>query len=188
MTVSPDARELVVKVALSGAADIGKLAILRAIGERHGYATVSEHPVGPLRVHRVEWMEPEPLADGRRLRVSVHSLTGQTSYNAAEELLVRDADGLVFVADVDPAKFQDTWDSLLRLGENTGRNGYHLGSVALALQYHRADRHPGFDPAALDARLGVPPGAIPRFVSHEGDAAGEVQAFDAVLAALRAKL
>lgn len=188
MTASPDGREIAVKVALAGAADIGKLAILRAIGERHGYASVREHPVGPLCVHRVEWTEPDPLPDGRRLRVTVHSLTGRTPYNAAEELLVREADGLVFVVDVDPEKFQETWDSLLRLGENAGRNGYDLRSVALALQYHRADRLPGFDPAEMDARLGVPPGGIPRFVSREGDPVTEGQAFDAVLAGIRSKL
>lgn len=186
MTAHPDGRGVAVKIALAGAADTGKLAILRAIAARHGYATVREHPVGPARVHRVEWTEPEHLADGRRLIVSVHSVPGKVDYNAAEELLLRDADGVVFVVDVDPQRFRESWDSLLRLDRNVRRNGRDLRSVALALQYHRADRHPGFDPAELDARLGVPPGLIPRFVSAEGEPDGEGQAFDAVLAQVRA--
>lgn len=188
MTARPEGREVAVKVALAGAADTGKLAILRAIAARHGYATVREHAVGPSRVHRVEWTEPGFLPDGRRLSVSVHSLTGHVPYNAPEELLLRDADGVVFVVDVDPARFQESWDSLLQLDRNTRRNGYDFRSVALALQYHRADRHPGFEPAELDARLGVPPGLIPRFVSTEGEPDGEGLAFDAVLSQIRAKL
>lgn len=188
MTSRPDGREVTVKVALAGAADTGKLAILRAIAARHGYATVREHAVGPVCVHRVQWTEPTFLPDGRRLNVSVHSLTGRVAYNASEELLLRGADGVVFVVDVDPARFQESWDSLLQLDRNTRRNGYDFRSIALALQYHRADRHPGFDPARLDERLGVPPGLIPRFVSTEGEPDGEGLAFDAVLDRIRGTL
>lgn len=188
MTVEQDARQVSVKVALAGAADTGKLAILRAIAARFGYATVREHPVGSMRVHRVEWTEPLTLPDGRFLNVAIHSLTGTVEYNAAEELLLRSAAGIVFVVDVDPAKFQATWDSLMRLSDNTRRNGYDLHSVALAIQYHRADLYPDFDAARLDARLGVPPGLIPRFVSSSRQPDAEGLAFDSVLARIKAGL
>lgn len=188
MTVEQDGRQVSVKVALAGAADSGKLAMLRAIAARFGYATVREHAVGALRVHRVEWTEPATLPDGRFLNVAIHSLTGRVDYNAAEELLLRGACGIVFMVDVDPSKFQATWDSLLRLSENAGHNGYDLHSVALAIQYHRADLYPDFDAARLDARLGVPPDRIPRYVSssREPDAAG--QAFDSVLSQIKRRL
>ncbi len=188
MTVEQDSRQVSIKVALTGAADTGKLAILRAIAGRYGSATVREHPVGSLRVHRVEWTEPRTLPDGRFLNVAVHSLTGQVDYNAAEELLVRAATGIVFVVDVDPAKFQATWDSLMRLSDNTKRNGYDLHSVGLAIQYHRADLYPDFDPQKLDLRLGVPPGLVPRFVSTSRAPDVEGLAFDSVISQIKAKL
>jgi hypothetical protein len=186
VTVSPDQREIAVKIALTGAADSGKLAILRAIAFRKGVAQVREYPIGALRTFRAEWTEP--LEGGKRLRIAVHSLTGQTAYDAAEELLTRDADGLIFVADATPDKFRATWEALMRLGDNARRNGYDLRSVALALQYHHAERHPGFDPHDLDAKLGVPQGSIPRFVStdQEPDAAG--LAFDSVMAQIDEQL
>lgn len=188
MTVKQDRRQVSVKVALVGAADTGKLAILRAIAGRYGFATVREHSVGTMHVHRVEWTEPSTLSDGRFLNVAIHSLTGPTEYNAAEELLLRDSAGVIFVADVDPARYQDAWDSLMRLSENTRRNGCDLHSLALAIQYHRADLVAGFDPRTLDQRLGVPPGLIPRFVStsHQPDAEG--LAFDSVLDQIKARL
>lgn len=188
MTVEQDARQVSVKVALAGAADTGKLAMLRAIAARFSTATVREHPVGSLRVHRVEWTESQTLPDGRFLNVAVHSLTGEADYNAAEELLLRAVAGIVFVVDVDPAKFQGTWDSLMRLSDNTKRNGYDLHSVGLAIQYHRADLHPEVDPARLDQRLGVPPGIIPRFVSSSRTPDAEGLAFDSVLAQIRERL
>ena len=188
MTVQQNGRQVSVKVALTGAADTGKLAILRAIAGRYGSATVREHSIGAVRVHRVEWTEPQTLPDGRFLNVAVHSLTGRVEYNAAEELLVRDAAGIVFVVDVDPAKFKATWDSLMRLSDNTKRNGFDLHSVGLAIQYHRADLYPDFDPQKLDQRLGVPPGLIPRFVSTSREPDAEGLAFDSVLAQIREKI
>ena len=188
MTVQQDPRQVSVKVALAGAADTGKLAILRAVAARCSSATVREHQVGSIRVHRVEWTEPETLPDGRFLHVAAHSLSGPVEYNAGEELLLREVAGIVFVVDVDPSRFKATWDSLMRLSDNTKRNGYDLHSVALALQYHRADLHPEVDPARLDARLGVPPGLIPRFVSSSRQPDAEGLAFDSVMAQIKARL
>jgi len=188
MTVEQDGRQVSVKVALAGAADTGKLAILRAVAGRYSTATVREHQVGSIRVHRVEWTEPQTLPDGRFLNVAAHSLSGAVEYNAAEELLLRSVAGIVFVVDVDPRRFKDTWDSLMRLSDNTKRNGYDLHSVPLALQYHRADLHPEVDPAKLDARLGVPPGLIPRFVSSSRQPDAEGLAFDSVLGQIKERL
>jgi hypothetical protein len=188
MTVQQDARQVSVKIALAGAADTGKLAILRAVAARCSSATVREHQVGSIQVHRVEWTEPQTLPDGRFLHVAAHSLSGAVEYNAAEELLLREVAGIVFVVDVDPSRFKDTWDSLMRLSDNTKRNGYDLHSVALALQYHRADLHPEVDPARLDARLGVPPGLIPRFVSSSRQPDAEGLAFDSVLSQIKERL
>ncbi|WP_367871348.1 hypothetical protein [Luteolibacter sp. Populi] len=188
MTVEQDSRQVSVKVALAGAADTGKLAILRAVAARCASATVREHFVGSIRVHRVEWTEPQTLPDGRFLHVAAHSLSGPMEYNAAEELLLRSVAGIVFVVDVDPTRFKATWESLMRLSDNTKRNGYDLDGVALALQYHRADLHPEIDPALLDKRLGVPPGLIPRFVSSSRQPDAEGLAFDSVIEQIKERL
>lgn len=128
------------------------------------------------------------LDDGRFLNVAVHSLTGDVEYNAAEELLLRSVAGIIFVVDVDPAKFRMTWDSLMRLSDNTKRNGFDLHSVGLAIQYHRADLHPETSPEDLDRRLGVPPGMVPRFVSSSRAPDAEGLAFDSVLSQIKEKL
>jgi hypothetical protein len=188
MTVEQDGRQVSVKVALAGAADTGKLAILRAVAARCSSATVREHFVGSIRVHRVEWTEPQTLPDGRFLHVAAHALSGPVGYNAGEELLLRSVAGIVFVVDMDPLRFKETWESLMRLSDNTKRNGYDLDAIALALQYHRADLHPEVDPAILDKRLGVPPGVIPRFVSSSQRPDAEGLAFDSVLSQIKERL
>jgi hypothetical protein len=132
MTVEQDGRQVSVKVALAGAADTGKLAILRAVAARCSSATVREHFVGSIRVHRVEWTEPQTLPDGRFLHVAAHALSGPVGYNAGEELLLRSVAGIVFVVDMDPLRFKETWESLMRLSDNTKRNGYDLDAIAPA--------------------------------------------------------
>lgn len=188
MIVGQDRTQVSVKVALAGMADAGKLATLQAIAARFGYATVREDQVASQRIHRVSWTEPTHLPDGRLLNVSVFSLMGEIDYNAAEELLLRDAAGIVFVVDVDPLKFPLAWDRLLRLAENTRRNGYELSSVGLAVQYHRGDLHVDFDAVRYDASLGLPVDRVPRFVSSSSEPSTLVQALDSVLAQIHARL
>lgn len=188
MRRSSDGREYFVKVAIAGAPGAGKLSILNSVGKRYGAVPSREHEIGDLRVHRVGWTDYDILDKGRALHVSLVTLHGKVSYNAAEELLVREADGVVFVMDVAPARLKEAWESLLRISDNTQRNGYELRSIPLALQYHRADQHRGFEPAKLDAWLGVPTGSVPRYVTSSSSPDTEGMAFDSVLSQIRKRL
>ncbi|MEP4078765.1 hypothetical protein [Haloferula sp.] len=176
------------KVAIAGAPGSGKLSILNSIAERFGAVPPREHRVGELRVQRAEWVDYDLLGKGRAVHVSLVTLHGKVPYNAAEELLVREADGVVFVMDVAPDRLKDAWESLLRVSDNTQRSGYELRSIPLALQYHRADRHRGFEPAKLDTWLGVPTGSVPRYVTSSSSPDMEGMAFDSVLGQIKKRL
>jgi hypothetical protein len=188
MRRSSDGREYFVKVAIAGAPGVGKLSILTAIAARYGAVPPREHEIGELRAHRASWIDHDILGKGRVLNVSLVALHGKVPYNAAEELLVREADGVVFVIDVAPARLKDAWEALLRLSDNSQRNGYELRSIPLALQYHRADQHREFEPAKLDAWLGVPTGSVPRYVTSSSSPDMEGMAFDSVLLQIKKRL
>lgn len=181
MKRSPDNHELFVKVVVAGAAGCGKRSILEALAERYGAESLGSHEIGSMRVQRAAWTDWEVLGDGRALHIAVLALDGKISYNASEELLLREADGIIFVIDVEPTKLQGAWDALLRVSDNAQSNGYDLRSVPFALQYHRADRHKDFEPTKLDQWLGVPNGEVPRFVTSSSSPDLEGMAFDAVL-------
>lgn len=176
------------KIALTGAPGSGKLSILESIAKRYGAVPPREHQIGDLRVHRAGWTDYDLLAGGRPLHISLVTLHGRVAYNAAEELLVREADGVVFVLDVAPARLKEAWEALLRVSDNAQRNGFELRSVPLALQYHRADLHRGFEPAKLDAWLGVPTASVPRYVTSSSSPDLEGMAFDSVLRQVVARI
>ncbi|MGB6219995.1 hypothetical protein [Haloferula sp.] len=188
MRRSSDGREYFVKVAIAGAPDSGKLSILKGVAERYGAVPPREHEIGDLRVHRATWTDYDFLGNGRVLHVSLVTLHGKVPYNAAEELLVREIDGVIFVMDVAPARLKEAWEALLRVSDNVQRNGYELRSIPMALQYHRADQHREFEPAKLDAWLGVPTGSVPRYVTSSSSPDLEGMAFDTVLAQIRKRL
>lgn len=158
--------ELSVKVVLAGASGCGKSDLLRALAARLGGVPVREGVIGGTRVRRVEAIWPDHCPDGRNLRAGFYALSGPVRYNAPEELLMRGVDGLLMVIDVSPEAMQAGSDALKRAADNVGRAGLKLHELALVLQYHRVDRHHGFDPERMDAWLGVPPGAIPRFLTR----------------------
>ena len=163
-----DKTEVSVKVVVAGATGCGRGEMLRAFAGRAGGVPVREGVLGGSRIWRVETIWPRPMEDGRVLRLGLFAATGRSDYNAVEELLLRDADGVVCLIDVEPENLKFGWDALMRLSDNLKRVGLELGELPLAVQYHRTDRHYGFDARKMDHWLALPEGRVERFVSRTG--------------------
>ncbi len=179
--------ELAVKVVLAGAPGCGKSDILRALATRLGGVPVREGAIGGTRVRRVVAIWPNHCPDGRTLRVGFYALSGPVRYNAPEELLMRGADALLLVIDVSPEALKAGGDALRRSVENVRRAGMELQSLPVALQYHRVERHSGFDADRMDAWLGVPTGLVPRFVEESAAPDRPGGAIDSLIEALMRK-
>jgi hypothetical protein len=155
------------KVVVAGATGCGRGELLRSFAGRSGGVPVREGMLGAARVWRTETIWPQPLDDGRLMRLRVFSVTGHCEYNAPEELLLREADGVVALIDVTPEKLQLGWEAMMRLTDNLRRAGWQAGELPMVVQYHRSDRHPGFDPRRMDEWFGLPAdGRMTRVVSR----------------------
>ncbi len=64
---------------------------------------------------------------------------GQAFSNNSRRLLLRDTDGIVFVADSDPRRREANLDSLEELEQNLEHYGLHLGGVPHIVQYNKRD-------------------------------------------------
>ncbi|MFO8008810.1 MAG: ADP-ribosylation factor-like protein [Candidatus Brocadiia bacterium] len=64
---------------------------------------------------------------------------GQALANRTRKLLLRDTDGIVFVADSDPKRRDANLDSLMELRQNLEQHGLHLDSVPHVVQYNKRD-------------------------------------------------
>jgi hypothetical protein len=110
---------------------------------------------------------------GLRTRFHLYTVPGQVSLRATRRLVLHGADGIIFVADSDPARFFANRHSLDDLRQNLARLGRPLESLPLVFQYNKRD-HPGaLDRLQLDRLLNA--GARPVFeaVAVRGEGVAE---------------
>ncbi len=76
---------------------------------------------------------------GYKVRMHLYTVPGQVFYDASRKLVVRGADGVVFVADSQPARREANIESLENLEINMTDNGQSLDAVPYAIQYNKRD-------------------------------------------------
>lgn len=76
---------------------------------------------------------------GFRTRLQLYTVPGQVYYNATRKLVLRGADGVVFVADSQREQMEENIESLRNLQENLLEHGMDIREVPLVLQYNKRD-------------------------------------------------
>ncbi len=76
---------------------------------------------------------------GQKVRVQLYTVPGQVFYDATRKLVLRGADGVVFVADSQASMRESNIDSLQNLKTNLRLNRLDPEKVALVFQYNKRD-------------------------------------------------
>jgi signal recognition particle receptor subunit beta len=76
---------------------------------------------------------------GFRTRIQLYTVPGQVYYNATRKLVLRGADGVVFVADSQREQMEENIESLRNLHENLLEENVDLRDFPLVLQYNKRD-------------------------------------------------
>jgi signal recognition particle receptor subunit beta len=76
---------------------------------------------------------------GQKVRVQLYTVPGQVFYDATRKLVLRGADGVVFVADSQSGMRESNLDSLNNLRTNLRANRIDPGKVALVYQLNKRD-------------------------------------------------
>lgn len=76
---------------------------------------------------------------GFKTKFQLYTVPGQVYYNATRKLVLRGVDAIVFVADSQQSRFQDSIDSLKNLEENLGDYGLSLEDIPFVMQYNKRD-------------------------------------------------
>jgi signal recognition particle receptor subunit beta len=76
---------------------------------------------------------------GFRTRIQLYTVPGQVYYNATRKLVLRGADGVVFVADSQREQMEENVESLRNLHENLLDDGVDMRDFPLVLQYNKRD-------------------------------------------------
>lgn len=76
---------------------------------------------------------------GYRTQFLLYTVPGQITYNATLQLVLRQADGVVFVADSQMDRQRDNIQALQNLEANLRLNGGSLDALPMVLQYNKRD-------------------------------------------------
>lgn len=137
------AREIICKIVYYGPARSGKTTNLQWVhrslptGERSDMVSLATEN------DRTLFFDFLPVDLGRiagfRTRLQLYTVPGQVYYDATRRLVLRGADGVVFVADSDPTRRPDNIESLRNLQENLLDNDFDIRELPLVLQYNKQD-------------------------------------------------
>jgi mutual gliding-motility protein MglA len=161
--VNYSTREITCKIVYYGPGRSGKTSNLQYV-----HAFVPEERKGPMvslatETDRTLFFDFLPLdlgtISGFRTRMQLYTVPGQVYYNATRKLVLRGADGVVFVADSQREQFDENIESLRNLHENLLEENIDLRTFPTVIQYNKRDL-PGVLPISdLDDALnfrGVP--------------------------------
>jgi signal recognition particle receptor subunit beta len=84
---------------------------------------------------------------GFKTRFHLYTVPGQVFYDASRKLILKGADGVIFVADSQPARMDANVESLRNLADNLKFQGLDLRTIPYVLQLNKRDI-PGAVPAA----------------------------------------
>jgi hypothetical protein len=141
--VNYSTREITCKIVYYGPGRSGKTSNLQYI---HSY--VPDDKKGPMvslatETDRTLFFDFLPLdlgsISGFKTRIQLYTVPGQVYYNATRKLVLRGADGVVFVADSQREQLNENIESLRNLHENLLEENINVRDFPMVLQYNKRD-------------------------------------------------
>lgn len=156
-TYNYKARELIAKVVYYGPGRCGKTTNLQQIHAKMRPETRSELMSVATETDRTIYFDLLPLnlgtISGMKFMVRLFTVPGQVYYSETRKLVLRGADGVVFVADSQDHMADENRESLQDLKVNLAANGLDYSSIPFVLQYNKRDLPRLIPEAELDAML-----------------------------------
>src|SRR5437867_7385483 len=76
---------------------------------------------------------------GMRTKLQLYTVPGQVYYNSTRQLVLKGADGVVFIADSQEYALDANMESMQNLEDDLTREGIKLRDLPLAIQYNKRD-------------------------------------------------
>ncbi|HSO24320.1 MAG TPA: Rab family GTPase, partial [Chondromyces sp.] len=121
--------------------DRGKMISLATEGDRTIFFDLLPIDIGAIR--------------GMNVTLQLYTVPGQVHYNSTRQLVLRGADGVVFVADSQRAMQSSNIESFRNLQENLLLQGISLDGFPLVLQFNKRDLHDTLPVEELDSDLNI---------------------------------
>jgi mutual gliding-motility protein MglA len=79
------------------------------------------------------------MLHGYKMKFQLYTVPGQVIYNSTRQLVLRNVDGVVFVADSQWEKMEENVGSIRNLEENLQKQGLPLKQIPIVLQFNKRD-------------------------------------------------
>ncbi len=76
---------------------------------------------------------------GLNIRFHLYSVPGQVIYDASRRLLLKNLDGIIFIADSQMDRMDENIHSLENMGKNLYLSGYDIKKTPFVIQYNKRD-------------------------------------------------
>ncbi len=153
----PQAREIIAKVVYYGPPLGGKTTNLQTLYRGYPSQTRGELVVVPTGGDRTIFFDFLPIdagtLRGMTLRIQLYTVPGQVHFNATRQIVLRGVDGVVFVADSQPAMVESNRGSWDNLKENLLLQGIALSDLPHVLQFNKRDLSDLLTVEAMDELL-----------------------------------
>jgi mutual gliding-motility protein MglA len=142
-TIQPDQKSISFKIVYCGTPLSGKTTNLRTIHSRldpSGRGDLVALSTSRDRTLFFDFLALETAAiPGYKISFHLYTVPGQIVYNATMQLVLHQADGVVFVADSQLDRQRDNLQAMQNLEANLRINGRSIDSIPLVLQYNKRD-------------------------------------------------
>ena len=115
---------------------------------------------------------------GFKTKIQLFTVPGQTYYNATRKLVLKGADGVVFVADSQAAQLDANIESYKNLGENLKVNGLNMETIPLVIQWNKQDMKNLLPLEELEAKINIRKVPTVKAVAVKGN--GVLETFKAI--------
>ena len=141
--VNYSSREINCKIVYYGPGLCGKTTNLQYIFQKTNPENRGKMISLATETERTLFFDFLPLALGSirgfKVRFHLYTVPGQVFYDASRKLILRGADGGVFVADSQVDRIEANVESLENLRVNLAEHGFNLDTIPLTLQYNKRD-------------------------------------------------
>ena len=152
-------KELTAKIVYYGPGLGGKTTNLQLLHDRLDPHTVGKLITLSTQTDRTIYFDllPVELGDikGYKIRFQLATVPGQTAFNETRKVVLRGADGIVFVADSQWAMLPKNLESWQNLKDNLKANGVSFESIPIVVQYNKRDLADILSVDAMQEALGL---------------------------------
>ncbi len=137
------AREMTAKIVYYGPGLSGKTTSIQYIHSRISPKNRGKLVSLATETDRTLFFDFFPVEFGRvggfKIKFNFYTVPGQVFYNTTRKLVLKGADGVVFVADSQPGMMEQNLESLENLKENLKAHGLDWETIPFVIQYNKRD-------------------------------------------------